>query len=113
MTRTLAIRLLICIAVVMLSSVRAFNNNFGLKQLQSVNRLHLHRQFSSSNKGLVTEKLVDTDKFINSIDIFIFDCDGVIWKGDSVIKGIPAVLDKLRKLGKKIYFVTNNSTKSR
>jgi 4-nitrophenyl phosphatase/phosphoglycolate phosphatase len=37
----------------------------------------------------------------------------VIWKGDSLIDGVPAVLEMLRKAGKKIFFVTNNSTKSR
>jgi ribonucleotide monophosphatase NagD (HAD superfamily) len=50
---------------------------------------------------------------IDSVDVFIFDCDGVIWKGDSLIEGVPAILDKLRAAGKKIFFVTNNSTKSR
>ena len=30
-----------------------------------------------------------------------------------MIDGIPETLDKLRKLGKKMFFVTNNSTKSR
>ena len=34
-------------------------------------------------------------------------------QGDSVIPGIPQTLEKLRALGKKMYFVTNNSTKSR
>lgn len=34
-------------------------------------------------------------------------------QGDSVIPGIPETLEKLRALGKKMYFVTNNSTKSR
>ena len=34
-------------------------------------------------------------------DTFIFDCDGVIWKGDSLIDGVPAVLEMLRKAGKK------------
>jgi 4-nitrophenyl phosphatase/phosphoglycolate phosphatase len=38
----------------------------------------------------------------------VFPC-----QGDSVIPGIPETLDKLRALGKKMYFVTNNSTKSR
>jgi HAD superfamily hydrolase (TIGR01450 family) len=50
---------------------------------------------------------------LKKTDVFIFDCDGVIWKGDSVIDGVPAVLDKLRELGKMVFFVTNNSTKSR
>ena len=51
--------------------------------------------------------------FLDDIDVFIFDCDGVIWKGDSLIDKVPSVLEMLRKLGKKIFFVTNNSTKSR
>jgi 4-nitrophenyl phosphatase/phosphoglycolate phosphatase len=34
-------------------------------------------------------------------------------KGDSLIDGIPETLARLRALGKKMYFVTNNSTKSR
>ena len=38
---------------------------------------------------------------------------GVIWKGDSLIDGVPSVLEKLRQLKKRIFFVTNNSTKSR
>ena len=50
---------------------------------------------------------------LDSVDVFIFDCDGVIWKGDSLIPGVPEVLEKLRAAGKKIFFVTNNSTKSR
>eukprot|EP00978_Attheya_sp_CCMP212_P022506 scaffold67198_cov50-Attheya_sp.AAC.7 len=33
--------------------------------------------------------------------------------GDSLIPGIPETLAKLRAAGKKMYFVTNNSTKSR
>jgi len=53
------------------------------------------------------------ENLLNGTDVFIFDCDGVIWRGDSVIDGIPETLDKLRALGKKMFFVTNNSTKSR
>jgi len=52
-------------------------------------------------------------QLLDKVDVFIFDCDGVIWRGDSVIEGIPQVLEKLRAAGKKMFFVTNNSTKSR
>jgi len=52
-------------------------------------------------------------QLIDDVDVFIFDCDGVIWRGDSLIDGIPETLEKLRAAGKKMYFVTNNSTKSR
>ncbi|KAG8458839.1 hypothetical protein KFE25_005266 [Diacronema lutheri] len=58
-------------------------------------------------------KLTEAAALLDSVDVFIFDCDGVIWKGDSLIEGVPAVLDMLRKAGKRIFFVTNNSTKSR
>lgn len=34
-------------------------------------------------------------------------------QGDSLIEGIPDTLEKLRAAGKKMFFVTNNSTKSR
>jgi len=60
-----------------------------------------------------TVRLTSPKDLLSKTDVFIFDCDGVIWKGDSIIPGVPNVLDKLRALGKKIFFVTNNSTKSR
>ena len=47
------------------------------------------------------------------VEAFIFDCDGVIWRGDTLIEGVPETLDMLRSMGKKLIFVTNNSTKSR
>jgi len=56
---------------------------------------------------------VPSKELLNDIDVFMFDCDGVIWKGHSVIEGVPYVLNKLRALGKRIFFITNNSTKSR
>jgi len=63
----------------------------------------------ATSKRLTDPKAEIMDK----TDVFIFDCDGVIWKGDSVIPGIPSVLEKLRGEGKRLFFVTNNSTKSR
>mmetsp|Transcript_36643 Transcript_36643/g.105448 ORF Transcript_36643/g.105448 Transcript_36643/m.105448 type:complete len:297 (-) Transcript_36643:107-997(-) len=58
-------------------------------------------------------KLSSPADLLDGTDVFIFDCDGVLWRGDVVIDGVPEVLDKLRGMGKKIFFVTNNSTKSR
>ena len=57
--------------------------------------------------------LYHTPFLFEQVEAFIFDCDGVIWKGDSIIPGIPETLDMLRAQGKKLIFVTNNSTKSR
>ncbi|MCJ1308840.1 hypothetical protein MMC25_002495 [Agyrium rufum] len=51
--------------------------------------------------------------FIDKFDVFLFDCDGVLWSGDHVFEGTADALEKLRSRGKRIIFVTNNSTKSR
>jgi len=59
------------------------------------------------------EKLGMPAELLDRTDVFIFDCDGVVWKGDSLIEGVPETLESLRSAGKRIFFVTNNSTKSR
>ncbi|PBP28666.1 phosphoglycolate/pyridoxal phosphate phosphatase [Diplocarpon rosae] len=53
------------------------------------------------------------NEFIDRFDIFLFDCDGVLWSGDHLFPGTVETLELLRSKGKKIVFVTNNSTKSR
>ena len=55
----------------------------------------------------------DFKQWIDNLDTFIFDCDGVLWRGSELIPGISETLSRLRQLGKRIVFVTNNSTKSR
>ncbi|CAN4126660.1 unnamed protein product [Withania somnifera] len=59
------------------------------------------------------QPLINPGQLIDSVETFIFDCDGVIWKGDKLIDGVPETLDLLREKGKRLVFVTNNSTKSR
>jgi len=79
------------------------------------NRRRMSSSSSSSALGManVLKLSQPQESLLNDVDVFIFDCDGVIWRGDSLIDGIPETLDKLRSLGKKMFFVTNNSTKSR
>ncbi|MFS7904899.1 putative phosphoglycolate phosphatase [Helianthus anomalus] len=57
--------------------------------------------------------LTNVNTLLDSVECFLFDCDGVIWKGDTLIDGVPQTLEMLRSKGKKLVFVTNNSTKSR
>jgi HAD superfamily hydrolase (TIGR01450 family) len=41
--------------------------------------------------------------------VVIVDCDGVLWRGDEAIEGSPEAVDRLRKAGHRLLFVTNNS----
>ncbi|MEN3051557.1 MAG: hypothetical protein ABC596_07115, partial [Candidatus Methanosuratincola petrocarbonis] len=43
---------------------------------------------------------------------FIFDLDGCIYLGDRPIEGASETIGMLRKEGKQILFLTNNSTKT-
>eukprot|EP00922_Rhytidocystis_sp_ex-Travisia-forbesii_P068843 GHVS01102701.1.p1 GENE.GHVS01102701.1~~GHVS01102701.1.p1 ORF type:complete len:385 (+),score=54.22 GHVS01102701.1:85-1239(+) len=52
-------------------------------------------------------------RLVDEADIFLFDCDGVLWHGDVLIDGAKNTLEKLQEAGKQLYFVTNNSSQSR
>ncbi|CAI5452208.1 unnamed protein product [Caenorhabditis angaria] len=52
-------------------------------------------------------------KVMKDIDTFIFDADGVLWLGESVMPGSPKLIDYLIKNDKQIIVLTNNATKSR
>lgn len=55
----------------------------------------------------------DAERFLESHDTFIFDCDGVLWRGDRLLPGTVETLDFLAEKGKGSIFVTNNAAKSR
>ncbi|CAH7674312.1 4-nitrophenylphosphatase [Phakopsora pachyrhizi] len=59
------------------------------------------------------ENQKDLEEFVEKFDNFLFDCDGVIWHGDQLIKGVAQVMSYLRGKNKSLIFVTNNATKSR
>lgn len=44
---------------------------------------------------------------------FIFDVDGVLCRGEDVIPRAPEAIERLRRGGKRVIFISNNSTKSR
>ncbi|TPX34866.1 hypothetical protein SmJEL517_g02631 [Synchytrium microbalum] len=68
---------------------------------------------SSSQLMHTLESAADKQTFLDGVDTFLLDCDGVIWSGNDVFPNVHYVLDTLRSMGKRLLFVTNNSTKSR
>ncbi|KAM7494419.1 hypothetical protein LguiB_029028 [Lonicera macranthoides] len=111
------------------SSSSSSNNNKGINSSNPLKSIGFKCNFNSSSMAASSssssradstfairasaQPLQNADELIDSVETFIFDCDGVIWKGDTLIDGVPDTLDMLRSKGKRLIFVTNNSTKSR
>ncbi|CAF3857880.1 unnamed protein product [Rotaria sordida] len=47
---------------------------------------------------------------LNDNDTFLFDCDGVLWNFPHIFTGAVELLNYLTEQGKRLFFVTNNST---
>jgi len=77
------------------------------------------RSFIDSARNISTMaqcKLLTADNvksFVNSFDNVLADCDGVLWNGMEAIPGSPETINQFIKMGKKVFFLTNNSTKTR
>lgn len=50
---------------------------------------------------------------LKDFDVVLFDLDGTIYYGSKIIPGANETIEFFRRAGKKIYFTTNNSTKTR
>ncbi|KAK2582549.1 hypothetical protein KPH14_004840 [Odynerus spinipes] len=64
----------------------------------------------SRTKDLRNCSAEEIRKFLDSFDVILSDCDGVLWHIDSPIENAVEALSKLQSFGKKVYLVTNNGT---
>jgi phosphoglycolate phosphatase len=55
----------------------------------------------------------NVEKIFSSIDTILCDCDGVLYHLNTPIPGVVPVVEKLKQMDKKFFYITNNSTKSR
>ncbi|XP_076664749.1 glycerol-3-phosphate phosphatase-like isoform X2 [Andrena cerasifolii] len=55
----------------------------------------------------------NVNEFLNSFDTVLSDCDGVLWMSTNPLPYAAEVVNYFRSLGKKFFYVTNNSTKTR
>ena len=81
-------------------------------------RRFVHRTRAPPPQSAIAKLLVTSpdglrDELASAIDTVVLDCDGVVWHGDRLIPGARAAVENLRARGKKVFFATNNSTKSR
>lgn len=53
-----------------------------------------------------------TSQTLAGVSTFIFDLDGVIWRGESPVEGAAASVNQLKQLGKRCFFATNNSARA-
>lgn len=49
---------------------------------------------------------------VNSKKLYLFDMDGTIYIGDKIFDGAKEYLEKIKNMGAKFCFITNNSSKS-
>jgi ribonucleotide monophosphatase NagD (HAD superfamily) len=61
-----------------------------------------HTQAASTSTFLFPDRLYEC---------YIFDLDGTIYLGDNRLPGAKRLIEKLRELGKKVVFVSNNPTR--
>ena len=60
--------------------------------------------------NLENGSIEQTRQFLDSFDIVLSDCDGVLWFLDKPVPGSAHTLRKLQELGKQLYLISNNST---
>lgn len=53
------------------------------------------------------------DILISDFDAVFFDLDGTLYEGSKKIPGANSIVNYFRNIGKKVFFTTNNSTKTR
>ncbi|XP_026129966.1 pyridoxal phosphate phosphatase [Carassius auratus] len=67
----------------------------------------------ADNGGCVTLRGALIRDLLDSKHNVLFDCDGVIWNGETAVTGAPEVVSLLKQRGKRVFFVTNNCTRPR
>ncbi|XP_033023013.1 glycerol-3-phosphate phosphatase [Lacerta agilis] len=50
---------------------------------------------------------------LRDAEAVLFDCDGVLWRGEAAIPGAAEALGRLAGAGKQLCYVTNNSSRTR
>ncbi|XP_058788999.1 glycerol-3-phosphate phosphatase-like isoform X2 [Phymastichus coffea] len=63
--------------------------------------------------NLKTLSSQDLTAFFDSFDTVLTDCDGVLWIQNTALPHSAEVINLFQELGRQVFYVTNNSTKTR
>ena len=55
---------------------------------------------------------INAYEILSLVDTIIFDLDGTCWRGDKLLPGSVPLANRLLDMGKRICFITNNSTRT-
>ncbi|XP_076876750.1 pyridoxal phosphate phosphatase [Brachyhypopomus gauderio] len=66
-----------------------------------------------ASRGCRKIRGTEIKELLESKHNLLFDCDGVIWNGETPVTGAPEVVRLLKQQGKRVFFVTNNCTRPR
>ncbi|XP_013113366.2 glycerol-3-phosphate phosphatase isoform X1 [Stomoxys calcitrans] len=69
--------------------------------------------FKKTATKLLEQNADKVTQWLDTFDAVITDCDGVLWVYGDVLPGAAEVMNRFKEMGKKIFFCTNNSTKTR
>ncbi len=57
--------------------------------------------------------LEEKRQFVDSFDTILTDCDGVLWNPGAIVPGAVETINHFLNCGKRVFFITNNSTKTK
>ena len=66
---------------------------------------------SAVNRMRTSAKWTNIMELASMYDNFLFDCDGVLWSANNQIGSAFETIEELERMGKKVFFITNNATK--
>jgi HAD superfamily hydrolase (TIGR01450 family) len=80
-------------------------------EMEKVARLFHSKQ--SSIRLIKTKEELTSYMTSNNIKNYLFDCDGVLYRGSDPMPDAPQTIQSLLENGKRVFFVTNNAGSSR
>ncbi|KAK5644073.1 hypothetical protein RI129_007918 [Pyrocoelia pectoralis] len=90
----------------LLSARLFFHGTRSFSLCSQFRRMHISEMVPKDLSALSSSEM---RQFLNSFDTVLCDCDGVIWNLSQPIKGVNESLEKLKKCGKTIHYVSNNN----